>query len=152
MIIIHKNKTADTRTCDYSKVTKKQLIQSSQQHILDVGKGIVFLSNLLLEVGINHDKDKILEIGHFYSDFITGFKETGWWDNHRKNNRHHLLREDGIPEDVNLIDVLEMIIDCVMAGMGRTGSVYPIDINPDLLMNAFQNTVRLLKDQVIIEG
>jgi len=44
-----------------------------------------------------------------------------------------------------------MITDCVMAGMGRTGSVYPLNINPQVLMNAFQNTVELLKSQVVVK-
>jgi hypothetical protein len=96
----------------------------------------------------NHDHDKISDIEGFHRDFLTGFKETTWWDNHRKVNRHHLLEADGVPEDVNLIDVLDMIADCVMAGMARSGSVYPINIEPDVLMRAFQNTVELLKRNI----
>jgi len=61
------------------------------------------------------------------------------------------LESDGIPSDVNLIDVLDMIADCVMAGMARTGNVYPLDIKPDILMIAFNNTVELLKNKIIVE-
>ena len=57
---------------------------------------------------------------------------------------------DGVPDDVNLIDVLDMVIDCVMAGMARTGQVYPLKIDPDVLMKAFNNTVELLKDNVVV--
>ena len=32
MIKIRKSKTADTRSCDFSQVTKKQLLHSSKQH------------------------------------------------------------------------------------------------------------------------
>ena len=39
MINIHKSKTADTRSCDYLKVTKEQLHDSSVQHIGDVKLG-----------------------------------------------------------------------------------------------------------------
>lgn len=53
-----------------------------------------------------------------------------------------------MPEDVNLVDVLDMIIDCVMAGMGRSGSVRPLDISPEVLMVAFQNTVELMKAEI----
>jgi hypothetical protein len=54
--------------------------------------------------------------------------------------------------DVNLIDVLDMICDCVMAGMARSGSVYPLNIKPEVLMTAFQNTVELLKANVTVVG
>ena len=151
MIKIQKSKTADTRTCDWSKVTKEQLRDSSLQHINDVAKGAIFFAEMMERAATVHDKDKLTGIDHFHADFITGFKDTGWWDNHRKITRHHLLQEDGVPRDVNLIDVLEMIVDCVMAGMGRAGSVYPLNIDPAVLMAAFNNTVDLLKGQVVVE-
>jgi hypothetical protein len=61
-----------------------------------------------------------------------------------------LLNEDGIPADVNLIDVLDMIADCVMAGMARSGSVYALKLNPAVLATAFDNTVELLKSEVVV--
>jgi len=151
MIKIKKSKTADTRSCDFSQVNKDQLRESSIQHINDVALGIEFFIEMLQNAAKNHDKDKLTGINHFHSDFITGFKETGWWDNHRKITRHHLLQEDGTPDDVDLVDILEMISDCVMAGMGRTGDVYPLNIAPETLMKAFNNTANLLKSQIIIE-
>jgi len=151
VIKIKKSKTADTRSCDFSQVTKSQLAESSRQHIGDVRKGLDFMKELIDQSGSFHDHDKLTELSKFHADFITGFKQTDWWDNHRKINRHHLLQEDGIPKDVNLIDVLDMIVDCVMAGMGRTGNVYPLDIKPEVLMSAFQNTVTILKDKIVVE-
>lgn len=151
MITIQQSKTADTRTCDVSKVSKEQLLLSSKQHVDDVMKGMQFFANMLIEAALVHDHDKFSGIDHFHSDFKTKFEETGWWDNHRKVNRHHLLAEDGVPDDVNLVDVLDMIVDCVMAGMGRSGSVYPLEIKPEVLMTAFENTVELLKSQVVVD-
>ena len=151
MITIQQSKTADTRTCDVSKVSKEQLIASSIQHISDVLKGMQFFQKMLYESAEKHDFDKLTEIDHFYSDFITKFEQHGWWDNHRKVNRHHLLVANGVPEDVNLIDVIDMIVDCVMAGMGRSGDVYPLEIKPEVLLDAFNNTVDILKNEVIVE-
>jgi len=151
MITIKKSKAADTRSCDFTKVSQETLYGSSIQHIEDVSKGLEYLRGLIGVAMERHDSDKLSDIDGFHRDFITGFKETAWWDNHRKINRHHLLAEDGIPTDVNLIDVLEMIVDCVMAGMGRTGTVYPLDIKPEVLMDAFMNTVELLKNEVKVE-
>ena len=151
MIHIKPSTTADTRSCDYTKVTKEQLYNSSTQHREDIAKGFEFFADMMVEQAWQHDWDKLQDIDGFHHDFLTGFKETTWWDNHRKVNRHHLLADDGVPKDVNLVDVLDMIIDCVMAGMGRTGDVYPLEISPDVLMNAFNNTVTLLKEQIIVD-
>ena len=151
MITIRKSETADTRTCDYANVTKEKLLASSRGHINDVYRGLDFFRQKLREAAINHDTDKITNIDGFHSDFLTGFKETTWWDNHRKLNRHHLTQEDGIPADVNLIDVLDFITDCVMAGMARSGSVYPLSLPTELLERAFQNTVELLINNVKLE-
>jgi hypothetical protein len=151
MIRIQQSQTADTRTCDYTQVTKEQLYASSVQHIEDVRAALRFFGELLDYAIENHDPDKLTDIDGFHADFVTGFKQTSWWDRHRKLNRHHLTQADGIPTDVNLIDVLDYIADCVMAGMGRSGSVYPLHLTPDLLERAFQNTVTLLKDQVVVD-
>jgi len=151
MIRISKSKTADTGSCDFSQVTKEQLKASSIQHIDDIRKGMDFIKEVIDKSVAMHDYDKLTELDLFYADFITDFERTVWWDNHRKVNRHHLTQDDGIPADVNLIDVLDMIVDCVMAGMGRTGTVYPLEIKPEVLMTAFQNTVELLKSKIVVE-
>ncbi len=140
--------TADTRTCDVSKVSRQQLLDSSRQHIVDVAKAIAFFSSKLLEAAAQHDYDKLTDIDWFYSDFRTSFQQTGWWDRHRELHRHHLSQADGVPSDVDLLDVLEWIADCVMAGMARSGEVYPLEPDNELLRRAFDNTVKLLKAEV----
>lgn len=152
MIEITKSETADTRTCDFTKVSEEQLKRSSKEHIRDVSCALDMFSALLDEARFNHDLDKITALTHFHSDFVTGFKTTGWWDNHRKTTRHHLQDADGVPANVNLIDVLEMIADCVMAGMARSGGVYGVTIPDAVLKKAFVNTVELLKEKVVVKG
>lgn len=147
MIEIQKSKTADTRSCDYANVSKETLIASSLQHIGDVVKALAFFQSLLTEAAGRHDYDKLTEIDWFHSDFITGFQKDTWWTNHRRIHRHHLANADGIPKDVNLLDVLEYIADCVMAGMARTGEVYWLS-SDDFLKQAFDNTVALLKANI----
>lgn len=151
MIEIQKSQTADTRTCDFANTTRETLLASSQQHIKDIVKALAFFNGKITEAAGEHDYDKLTQIDWFHADFVTGFKQTGWWDNHRKIHRHHLDKPDGVPEDVNLLDVLEHIADCVMAGMGRSGSVYDLRLPDELLQRAFQNTVQLLKAQVVVK-
>ena len=153
MITIQKSQTADTRTCDYANTSKETLLASSEQHIRDVRKALDYFMARVCEAGQRHDTDKITDIDGFHADFVRGFGPDAqtWWTKHRAINRHHLTMADGIPADVNLIDVLDFIADCVMAGMGRSGSVYPLQLPPELLERAFQNTVALLKSQVVVE-
>lgn len=151
MIRIRKSPTADTRTCDFANVSKEQLRESSVQHIYDVREGLHFLTMMLDRAAMVHDADKIADIDQFHADFVGGFKSTKWWDAHRSLNRHHLLQPDGVPADVNLIDVLDYIVDCTMAGKARSGTVTPLEINPGILMRAFLNTAQLLADVVVVE-
>jgi hypothetical protein len=97
-----------------------------------------------------HDADKVSDIDGFHADYLTGLEETEWRQRHRTLNRHHLLDAGGVPEDVNLIDVLDFIADCVMAGMAHDGSVHRVHLSPDLLERAFQNTFQLLKGAVVV--
>lgn len=150
MIQITKSPTADTRTCDVTRVTKQQLLDSSRKHIMDVAQALAFFSSKLMLAAAEHDYDKLTNIDQFYRDFQHRFEfgSTGWWDNHRAIHRHHLGHSDGIPDDVNLIDVLEYIADCVMAGKARSGEVYPLVMSDELLRRAFENTTALLTNQV----
>lgn len=90
-ITIPKSGTADTRTCDFTKVTQDTLYRSSHQHILDVRRALALFGWMLSDAAARHDYDKLSDIEGFHADFLTGFKVTDWWDRHRKLNRHHLI-------------------------------------------------------------
>jgi hypothetical protein len=152
MITVTPSPTADTRTCDFANVSKDTLYASSVQHINDVRRGLELFAAKILDAMVEHDTDKLTDIDGFHADFVTGFTQQEWWTRHRQLNRHHLTMADGVRDDVNLIDVLDFIADCVMAGMARSGSVTPLSLPPELLERAFQNTVTLLKSQVEVTG
>lgn len=150
MITINKSPTADTRTCDVTKVTREMLVDSSRQHIQDVQFGLAFFRQKLAEAGAKHDETKLSRMDQFFSDFKTKFEKHDWWDAHQRDERHHLASPTGVREDVDLVDVLEFITDCVMAGMARSGSVYELKLPPEVLEKAFQNTVAKLKAEVVV--
>lgn len=151
MIQISKSDTADSRTCDVTKVTRQTLLESSVQHIDDVRRGLEFFGAKLDEASRRHDTDKITDIDGFYANFQARFTEREWLDRHYLKNRHHLEEATGLRDDVNLIDVLDYIADNVMAGMGRSGVVRAMKLTPELLELAFLNTVALLKAEVVVE-
>jgi hydrogenase maturation factor HypF (carbamoyltransferase family) len=149
-IIIKKSQNADTRTCDWTKVSKQELLKNSKQHVGDVRKGLNYLKDLLREAGKNHDFTKLTLIDDFHSDFKTGFKRTYWWRKHQQMERHHFNTKKYIQKDVNLIDVLEQITDGVMAGMARSGKYRKEVPDAKLLLKAYENTAKLLLDKIEI--
>jgi len=151
MIQIKKSPTADTRTCDHTKVTRDQLIESSRRHILDVIDGMRFFEDKMVVAGQVHDRDKLDGIDQFHADFATGFKQQVWYENHKRVSRHHLDKPEAVPEDVSLVDVIEHVVDCVMAGLARSGEVTPLELPDELLQRAFHNTVELLKANVTVK-
>lgn len=152
MIKISKSNTADTRTCDWSKVSPEELLASSERHIEDVKKGMKVLAEMILLAAERHDHTKISRLKEFHDDFKTGFKRTGWWEMHQKEERHHFNTPSFIRDDVNLIDVLEQIVDGVMAGMARSGKYRCEPLTNELLQKAYSNTAKLLLDLVQVEG
>ena len=145
-IRIPKSAAADTRTADH-EVTKEELHASSWQHIHDVQDALTFICNELQTRGIRHDITKITHLDEFYEQFHraqqTGEWGKGWFDQiHVVQERHHL--KDHCPEDVNLFDVLEMLCDCVMAGLARSGKYREEEPSPDILVKAYKNTVKML--------
>lgn len=113
------------------------------------------LSKIIEERGENHDYTKKSQEKMFYDNFLstinngTDFVNDEWYQLHIKAERHHLL--SNCPGDVNLIDVLEMISDCVCAGMARSGEVRDLEIDDNILKKAVNNTVQMIKDMIIVK-
>ena len=148
-IRIIKSPNADTRSAK-GNVSKEELLDQTLSHILDVQNVGCMLADKLKEQVAMHDHTKIDYIDDFYNDFVSGkqredFKSLPWWQKHM-TERHHL--NDSVPEDVNLIDVLEMVIDCTVAGLARSGNVYDITIPDDVLIKAINNTKDLIINSV----
>lgn len=144
-VIINKSPNADTRSAKWD-ITKEELLKDTQSHIQDVNNVGKWVMEQFIKQLKWHDHTKIDYIDSFYEDFTKGmkdgnFKELPWWQIH-KTERHHL--NDSVPEDVDLIDVLEMVIDCTCAGLARSGEVYDITIPSDVLVKAINNTKELI--------
>lgn len=152
MIKIKKSETADTRTAK-EIVTKDKLLASSRSHISDVKQAMKFLIDKMELSASNHDFTKIDNIDEFFNDFydtqtkqLDFTRDGSWWQNHVKTERHHL--NSYCPDDVNLIDVLEMICDCTVAGMARSGKFREFTLSDEILQKALKNTIKLVLDNI----
>lgn len=154
-IYITKNPNGDTRTAG-SSVTFDEFHDANKSHQADVGRVMIELGELCNKAGERHDITKTIQEKQFYNDFkdvVYGrtdkaFTELPWYQMHVQAERHHL--NANCPDDVNLIDVLEMIADCTCAGKTRTGVVYGLDLSDDILRKAFENTVKLVDDITVV--
>lgn len=143
MIVVNKSPNADSRTSKKDS-TVEDLKEDTISHIKDVTNGLDFISDLIKERGSKHDHTKISNMEEFHAALKSGhIKDTQWYKNHITEERHHL--KSNIPDDVNLIDVIEHIVDCTMAGLTRSGDIYDTDLSAELLQLATQNTVELIK-------
>ena len=149
-IIINKSSNADTRSAN-GKVTKEQLEHDTLSHINDVQNVGYWLADKLKNQLVEHDHTKLDYLDEFYNDFnekidddTRNFKEMNWFKNRHMMERHHL--NDSVPDDVNLLDIMEMVIDCTCAGLARSGEVYPITIKQEVLEKAIENTKNLIID------
>lgn len=153
-IKIKHNTLGDTRTA--TKVPAfYEFEDANGDHVRDVKNMMRELADDISKRGSNHDFTKMFdpEKSLFYRELcakiegkIDSFVDGEWYPMHCRTERHHL--NEYCPEDVNLIDVLEMISDCVCAGMARSGNVYPIEIPSDILQKAVKNTVQMCIDAV----
>jgi len=156
MIEIKQSTEADTRTAT-GKVSGEVLLENSQQHISDVMKAMAWMGNKLFDAARIHDWTKIENIAEFYADFSAtqdgfqgDFKQMHWFKDLHLQERHHL--NDYCPDDVNLFDCLERIADIVTAGLARSGNVFDEEIDTAILSKAYANTIKLLKEQIVVVG
>ena len=156
-IIITRSTLGDTRSAE--KVpTFFEFTEANVQHKKDVENMTKAIAVEIERAGRHHDYTKINEPHQslFYRELcakiegkIDSFTDGEWYPMHCATERHHINEE--VPLDVNLVDVLEMICDCVCAGMARKGEVYPVTIDPEVLQKAFVNTVQMCIDSVILD-
>ena len=154
VITIRPSPSADTRSATHL-ISEEELRKSTEMHISDVKQGMQYLAELIKDRGDRHDWTKLQYFASFYKQFTqaqkTGCWGNGWYDKtHCVYERHHI--EDGCPEDVNLIDILEHIVDCVMAGKARAGE-FKLDIlGAGILEQAYANTQKMLADAVRVKA
>lgn len=154
MIKIHKNPNGDTRTAP-KNVTFEEFAEANDSHISDVRRVLQYLGKVLEFAGESHDYTKKSYELEFYNDFKdtlengSNFVEGDWYTLHINMERHHLLSR--CPDDVDLLDVIEMIVDCVCAGKARSGEVRPLEISDDILKLAVENTVKLVDNLTEVE-
>lgn len=148
MIEITKSPNADSRSAD-PNADLMELTKSTRSHIDDVNKGLNLIAEMLVDRGLKHDNTKMSAMEEFNAALKSGkIKESEWYKRHITEERHHL--KSHVPDDVTLIDVIEHLVDCTMAGLTRSGTIYDIDLSPELLQLAAQNTVELLKDNTVV--
>ena len=154
MVTIYKNPNGDTRTAP-KNVTFEDFQEANDMHREDVNQVMYELSQMIDKRGENHDCTKKSQERMFYKNFLstmnegTDFVNDEWYQLHIKAERHHLLSH--CPDDVNLIDVLEMISDCVCAGMARSGEIRDLEIDSDILNRAVQNTTKMIKNMIEVK-
>ena len=150
MIEITKEPNADSRSAkEYDVLPKEQLRSATESHIGHVKDGLKFFADMLNESGANHDHTKLDRFDEFHKALTSGkIKNSDWYETHINKERHHLISK--VHDDVNLVDVFEHLVDCVMAALSRGGELYDIDLPNEVLQKAHKNTVNLLKKNVTI--
>ena len=149
-----RNCLGDTRTATHMP-TREEFREANWSHKDDVlNLAVAFATELRSRVG-NHDWTKVqapydemfYELMRSTIEDGADFMDGEWARLHYDVlERHHLSRH--CPSDVTLFDVLEMLFDCVSAGMTRSGSVYPIELPDEVLQKAMSNTVEYLVKHV----
>ena len=155
-IKIKRETLGDTRTATRVP-TFPEFYNANDLHTTDVRHMMDWIAEAIIDRGKSHDRMKVFEPDRsmFYRELCAAiegkmnFEDGQWLKKHYMEERHHL--NSYCPDDVNLIDVLEMICDCVCAGMARSGAVRPFEIQSEILQKAVENTTKMLSDAVILE-
>lgn len=154
MIKINRHTEGDTRVAKEIP-TMADFHSANYDHVEDVKSLARFFADELVKRVLKHDWTKLKEPykSMFYRDLCAVMEGRmdffdGKWSQLHYNvlERHHLKQH--CPDDVNMFDVIEMICDCVAAGMARSGNVYDLDIPSDILQKAVANTANLLAKEI----
>ena len=141
-IVLKRDSHGDSRQAP-KDTTFEQFHEANISHISDVQRVMARLAAIIESQGKIHDWTKIRYEKEFWDDFWKeDFVNEKWYQRHVHTEKHHPLSY--CHEDVDLIDILEMVVDCVCAGKARSGQVRPLEISPEILNKAVENTVKLI--------
>lgn len=155
-----KNPYGDTRTAP-ADTTFEQFHNANVRHCDDVQRVMGSIADSIYSQARAHDITKLTREQDFYKDFKAvleskqdpgnelDFTKLDWYKGHVSMERHHLL--SNCPDDVDLIDVIEMIADCVCAGLSRSGGIRGLELSDEILRKAVWNTVNNLKKSIEVE-
>lgn len=155
VVEINKLPSTNSREAKKGNISFEDFSNETNIHREDVKNVLYFLASKLEEAGDKHDWTKKERERQFYDSFTAAkekgldFKKDAWYKYHVTTERHHIASH--VAKDINLIDVIEMISDCCCAGLARSGEIRDIEIKPDVLMKAFNNTVQLTKDSIKLD-
>lgn len=147
-IQIVKNPNGDTRTAP-KDVSFEDFARANDMHINDVKSVMHELAARLCESSEKHDYTKKTHEDIFYRDFLAtmndgaDFVNGEWYQLHIHEERHHPL--SFCHKDINLLDIIEMCVDCTVAGLARSGSVRPMEVSTEILQLALENTSKLVQ-------
>ena len=155
IVEIDKSPNADSRTADKGKVSFEDFSKATDMHREDVKNVIYELARRLREIGDKHDWTKKEQEDEYYDSYVTSkkngtdFHKSDWYKNHVKEERHHIKYH--VAPDINLLDILEVICDHCCDELVEKGKVGKMDIDEDVLMKAFNNTVELVKSFIRLD-
>lgn len=151
-IIIRKTEHIHSQNAP-NKIVKDVLIKETEYHKEDVYNMMLFISDLIEDAGKNHDSTKLKFFDMFFKDCLAvqenpelNFKDLDWYNLHCNQERHHI--NSNIPHNVNLIDIMELVVDSVAAGLARSGKLSKeyFMIDPEVLQQSVWNTALMLND------
>lgn len=156
MVMLFDVKVKKTSNPDNGYEDKDDLFMDTLNHSDDVQNTMYMLASHLEDIGDWHDYTKFKYFDEFAKDCLERlttpeFKKRDWYNIHTTQERHHINAR--VPEDVNLFDVLEMIVDCIVAGKTRSGFVNKdfLNIPDEVLREAYWNTVDEITNHIIFD-
>lgn len=152
MIQIKRNGNGDTRTAN-KDITYSDVFEASNEHAKSVQQALEHCASTIINMAKNHDITKFTAAKMFYDDMRktlddgADFIKGEWYQMHIRAERHHPMSY--CHDDINLFDILEMVCDCVCAGLARSGEVRETTISDDILQKAVKNTAKLIESNCI---
>lgn len=153
VMVISINKSPKTVKRD-GDISYQDLRRSTKMHQSDVKRVLYYIADRLKKIGDIHDwsKDTLAEL--YYNDYVDSKRNNKdmhkgeWYKYHFEHERHHLM--NSVPEDVNLLDVIEFIADCCCDGIAESGEPEKMEISDKLLRQAFDNTIKMITRSICL--
>lgn len=153
MIGITRNPDSDTRTAS-RYVTFDKFQRANRLHREEVKSVIQELGDKLIDIGVEHDYTKLQYEEEYFRDFKdtlengSDFTKGEWYQMHIHKEKHHPTAY--CHDDINLLHIIEFISDVLVATAARKGEAEMVELPPEILQKAYENTITLIKGMIFV--
>lgn len=132
----------------------EEMVDACVTHNKNISSVLYTLANSIKKRGDKHDWSIMTSLDEYTEAYIASLRGANEFENSEYFLQHALLENHHLDkihnENTNLFDVIEYIVDRSVISKERNDPSKTIELDPQILIEAFNNTIKQINDNLYV--